>query len=67
MSIEEDYNPPIAGVALQVPLVSGEKGVLDSMRSAITSYQDGANAPIMSVTAAKMMFAQFLRTAQTHL
>ncbi|KAK7432916.1 hypothetical protein QQZ08_000387 [Neonectria magnoliae] len=59
LSVREKLSLPITGLAIQVPLISGEEGVPEKWRHEVDSYKTGVNAPIMNTPAVDMFLSKY--------
>ncbi|KAJ3526429.1 hypothetical protein NM208_g11195 [Fusarium decemcellulare] len=59
LSVREKLDPPITGLALQVPLISGEEGMPEKWRHEIKSYETGEKAPIMNSAGVRMFLKHY--------
>ncbi|KAJ4313401.1 hypothetical protein N0V84_009430 [Fusarium piperis] len=59
LSIHEKLSPPITGLALQVPLISGKEGVPEKWRHELKSYETGEKVPIMNSGGVRMFLEHY--------
>lgn len=68
LSKKENFSPPITGLAIQVPAISGEAGLPEYLRPELRSYEGcGVDAPIMNSNDVRMFYGHYNPDYTSHL